>query len=229
MFLAAVLVVTALCTRSGQACMPSNSDGSVTLGETTFVCLVRDNAAYALSKPRADRYSRLTYDQTYEENRDDCQEQLFHIESMGVQSSFRKRYCTEADDGTLLFFPILTAIINVDENGVTDISWDDGCYFTDGSVSESVQTCVANAYGFNTSSPIDSVPAPSQGSDTALTREVCDSEPDGFCDLAVYVAWTGKDSNGNYFGSSGRRFSVFRDYDLQIQYDAMRLFLLNEK
>jgi len=165
----------------------------------------------------------------YERNQDSCRDELFHIESMGVTSSFRKRYCTINDDGDILYFPILTAIITVDESGVTDISWDDGCYFTDSSVSDSVQVCVPNAYSSNSTAAIDSVPEPAEGYDTALTSETCEGEPDGFCDLAVYVAWTGKDVNGRYMGSGGRRFSVYRDYDLQTQYDAMRLFLLNEK
>ena len=161
-----------------------------------------------------------------------CTEQLFHIESMGVRSTFRKSFCAQRNASDLpegertVFFPVLTAVIAVDAGRVTEVTWDDGCYFTDADSPAAQQSCEPNRFALDSRAALDSVPAPAQGSDTALTRAACRSQPRGFCDLAVYVAWTGTDADGRHMGSAGRRFSVFRRYALQPQFDAMRLFLL---
>jgi len=228
------MVVVALAASLGvRACNFPNGDALVTIGDETLVCLVRDNQEYVLSRPRADQYSRITLPGSFAANfaAGGCKEELFHVESLGVQSEFRKRFCAQQSQETTLYFPVLTAILQVDEGKLVNITWDDGCYFTDGSVSSSVQDCVTNAYAINSTAALemDEVEPPARGSDTGLTQESCDSELDFFCDLAVYIAWTGRDKNGNYFASAGRRFRIFRDYALQPQYDAMRLFLLNEK
>jgi hypothetical protein len=140
---------------------------------------------------------------------------------LGVRSSFRKRFCTDNDS----YFPILTAVVNVDMGRVTNITWDDGCYFTSSGVPASVQACEPNAYEMGSPNATSSVAAPQQGQDTALTAASCSApQPAGFCDLTVYIAWTGRDANGNYFGSAGRRMSVFRQYGLQPQFDAMVKF-----
>lgn len=204
------------------ACGPADA-GAFKIGDTTYVCLVLNDEDFVLSTPRADQYSRLTVPASFVDNEATCREDLFHIESMGVRSDFRKRYCDED-----LYFPVLTAIIVVDDGIVQSITWDDGCYFTDDGVSQNTEVCLANAFALNSTDDVDA-PEPAIGADTALTRQACQSQSDAsFCDLAVYVAWTGKDADGNYFASSGRRFSIFRQYALKTQFEAMRLFLLDE-
>jgi len=192
----------------------------VTIGKPTQVCLVKDATSFIAIEPSADSYSRITVLNSYSDLPCDSSGPLFSISSLGVSTGFRKTYCSLGN-----YFPILTAVINVDMGVVKNISWDDGCYFTDDGVSASIQSCAPNAYSAVNTSALTDIPAPANGHDTALTKQSCDGNAPNFCDLAVYVAWVGRDSAGNYMGSAGRRFSIFRNYALDYQQAAMDIFL----
>mmetsp|Transcript_20063 Transcript_20063/g.33122 ORF Transcript_20063/g.33122 Transcript_20063/m.33122 type:complete len:231 (-) Transcript_20063:129-821(-) len=210
-----------------QACNPQG-ETNIKIGSQTYVCLVQNNNKYILGTPRADDYTRLTVPGSFQETQAACTDNYFHIETMGVRSSYRKKF-SNCGTSSNTYFPILVAVINVDMGTVKNVTWDDGCYFTDGDVSTTTQECIANAYSSTTTSALSTIPAPGVGTDTAISEQSCSSQGSTFCDLAVYVTWTGRDVDGNYFGSVGRRFSIFRDYGLKPQFEAMQLFLLDKK
>jgi len=45
--------------------------------------------------------------------------------------------------------------------------------------------------------------------------------PAGFCDLGIYVVWTGTSADGQQLASAGQRFKRFRAYAMANQYLTM--------
>ena len=166
----------------------------------------------------------------------------------GVASSYRKRYANMDDKGEVLgVFPILTLVVSVSNGNVEEVYWDDNCYFNqDGSVGSSgdSMSCVPNAYDLQSNignaSFIDFLnPSNSQvsnaGYDTMISPlDACrtnmqnddstDSLPTGFCDLGIYVAWTGTSADGQRLDSAGRRFRRPRMFGMEAQYPTMLNF-----
>ena len=208
------LIVMAVAT---VGCSPQNYD-TVKIGVSTYVCL-SIGGNFTVLRPIADDYARSVVSNSYVRNSITCLNELISVQSMGVVSPFRKSFCSAQR-----FFPILTVIISVELGKVTRVDFDDGCYFTNDEVAVTTQQCLPNAFANNSTAAV-SVSLPSYGSDTAITQASCAQESETFCDLAVYVAWTGRDVDGNYFTSAGRRFSVLSDYALQTQFKAMQEFL----
>ena len=88
-----------------------------------------------------------------------------------------------------------------------------------------------NAYNLSTNQPATvNNTDPNSGMDCAIVQPSCNTPaqfskatiPPGFCDLGVYVVWTGTDAAGVEFSSAGRRFRRFRDYGMQTQLSAMQ-------
>jgi hypothetical protein len=146
-------------------------------------------------------------------------------------------------------FTVLSLVVSVNEGVVTDIAWDDGCYFcsdTDTSnplyrdaVSKTPEasygwmvpeksTCKFNSYLTMTNS---SAAWPSLGGRNCLkTHDQCmaagcynNATGTSCCDLKVYVAWQGSDAAGRHFTSSSKRFSRFRQYSISSLYDSALL------
>ena len=142
----------------------------------------------------------------------------FYVESMGVVATYKKTYISHCGGG--IVFPIITAVITADRGTVTDVYWDDGCYLCadDGNTAESSMGCMPNAYTLQGKA---TTVADGLGKDCGLTRDKCLTKSDTFCDLNLYVVWTGTDMNGNYFRSAGKRFSRFREYAMPSLFSAM--------
>jgi len=135
--------------------------------------------------------------------------------SIGIpsfQKAYRRVDAVNGATSTSVTFPVLMAVIRVDEGKVKEIIWDDTCEWCESS------SCSANTYDYSGIvvrpeakscyiPDIDCVVPNSeynvQGWSGALAR-VKSSEQ---CSLKVYVTWTGTDANGFHFLSAASRFS----------------------
>eukprot|EP00543_Licmophora_paradoxa_P011665 CAMPEP_0202474374 /NCGR_PEP_ID=MMETSP1360-20130828/92352_1 /ASSEMBLY_ACC=CAM_ASM_000848 /TAXON_ID=515479 /ORGANISM="Licmophora paradoxa, Strain CCMP2313" /LENGTH=202 /DNA_ID=CAMNT_0049101499 /DNA_START=512 /DNA_END=1119 /DNA_ORIENTATION=+ len=124
-----------------------------------------------------------------------------HTAAQAQLSFLRVFYDVEKDR----IYPFLTAVLDVRHGNVVGIAWDDACVFC------SPGYCEENMYNFQgVPSSVLGVSSPSKG--CYFTREQCDeiaSNGETDCDLTLYVVWTGTDSRGKSFQSSGNRFSQF--------------------
>jgi hypothetical protein len=174
----------------------------------------------------------------------------FYVSSMGVNSEYKKTYAYinyGRSNGPITissWFPIVTAVIQVHLGEVQAVYWDDGCYYcpwsSEGS-QPSLMNCISNAYALDNGPsklmpPLTNVtkkqidPAGHNGNlgyDCMMTQSACTQSgtgKSGFCDLGVYIVWTGTDINNHQFASAGRRFRRFRDYYMEPQFQAMTRF-----
>jgi hypothetical protein len=130
-----------------------------------------------------------------------------YMESMGVKSNYKKLFASSQRE---FFFPILTTIITVAQGVVTSVTWDDGCYFCADSTAQeqldpttaSQSGCKQNAFNMvnsTTFTPKELAPLGSEGGmDCGLSQSDCLAQVDSatapipdFCDLALYVVWSG--------------------------------------
>lgn len=141
----------------------------------------------------------------------ECEPSLFYGESMGVKAIYKKMYAScPPSSPAARFIPIVTLVIQVDFGEVQSLIWDDGCFSTCSQNPDASNSCVNNAFDLSNNQPLQT--SQDVGEDCGRTGDSCSE--DGECDLNVYVVWTGRDANGNYFASAGRRFSIFTQYGL---------------
>ena len=236
-FLVSVSVSVSACLLEGQ-----DNEG-VKIGEPTNVCLVINGEKVSFIQPEADTFSRFSLqgsyndmascDETYYASSEVCPfdgsvagcpsnppasgfSTNFYVESMGVQTRYKKLMANPCSSGGVTLFPLLTVIVTVLEGKVVGVNWDDGCYMCDPGVDDGENPCILNAYNTTTNQPIPEETldgAQITGKDCAVTQSFCDKSSDkGLCDMNVYVVWTGDDVDGRKFTSAGRRFERFRDY-----------------
>jgi len=127
-----------------------------------------------------------------------------HVESFKVLSQMRRFY----DYATSSVFPYLTAIVDVDEGEVVNISWDDACLFCDAS------DCRENTYLVDGTAVISNE-INSKGCAVSVNDCTRDTAK---CDLSVYVVWTGTDSNGKLLDSVNGRFGAFGGSTIREQF-----------
>ena len=163
----------------------------------------------------------------------------FYANVMGVPSMYRKRYAYISGQNISAVFPIVTLVIQVDGGVVKQVFWDDDCYFNEGGEpipsTYTMLNCRFNAYDLATNSGNGTfqrflnpsgTTVSTIGYDCSLTVNACRSGlspdqkvlPAGFCDLAIYVVWTGTSADGQQLASAGQRFRRFRAYAMANQY-----------
>jgi hypothetical protein len=105
----------------------------------------------------------------------------------GVQKIYQERVCTDGALTSVLYFPILTAIVHVDQGVVNGISWDNGCYFCQTDSPE----CVLDAYNPATLTKItDSEFKGCSRSSTQCSGDECDLKVGVFCEKRThYASW----------------------------------------
>lgn len=129
--------------------------------------------------------------------------------------------------------PLYTVIIKMDTGVVTDIGWDDGCFFC----AENTDECMHNSFSVNSSTEISddtyrgcrkatdecypetftnaaTNSTNSSSSSTNVTLTTSD------CDLKIFVTWTGTDKNGQYLRSASKRFSRYRAFGIATAYQS---------
>lgn len=126
--------------------------------------------------------------------------------------------------------PVWTAIIKMDNGVVTDIGWDDGCFFC----AENGADCVNNAVDVNGTAEIVSDALRSCREPSATCYPPTQPLPNGTasgsvaqqnltdtgCDLKVFLTWTGTDRKGQFLRSAGKRFSRFRQFGIATMYQS---------
>lgn len=129
--------------------------------------------------------------------------------------------------------PVYTMIVSMADGVVTDIGWDDGCFFC----AENGDDCVKSALNATTSTLIDSDTfvgcrstadtcyPPARPLPNATAGDGGNSTGNATltlspCDLKVFVTWTGTDKNGQYLTSAGQRFSRYRAFGIATMYQS---------
>jgi len=160
----------------------------------------------------------------------------FDISSMGVFSSYPRIYKTltyspsntGVATGDITTIPVYTAIIQMDNGVVSNIGWDDGCFFC----AENTDTCAFSAFNANASLPIadstlrgcrkasDECYADAFTNDQATNTTGNATLTAGNCDLKIFLTWTGTDRNGQYLRSANKRFSRYRAFGVATAYQA---------
>jgi len=206
-------------------CTDSSLPPLVTIGKKTTICLILannlkwddNNVRYLRMsfQPVADEFSRFIVPASYK----DLVSQRSNINALGQMLndnsdiaihassqqavSYQKLYYHNAEEK---IYPQLTAIIQVEEGVVREISWDDGCIFC------KELECGRNTYGYDGQRA--SINTPTGG--CGKTKSACDEgvdNPNPGCDISFHVVWTGTDANGTPFQSSAYRFSAFPKQD----------------
>ena len=137
------------------------------------------------------------------------------VGSSGVPS-YQKAYRRVDSLQNSVTFPVLMAVIRVEEGKVKEITWDDTCNWCD------TNRCAPNTYNFAGESALadskacflpdsECVVAGTEvqrtiyrdNGDASVTQ--VQSQPE--CALKVYITWSGTDSKGFHFLSSATRFS----------------------
>lgn len=147
----------------------------------------------------------------------------YYVSVQGVSSSYRKRYAQmdpDSSTGVSAVIPITTLVVSVDNGVVKSVYWSDGCFFSKTRLPG--VDCAFNAYDYEFLLPEQQYagflnPDPnaktSVGYDTLMSPSDCLAlgQPSGFCDLGVYVVWTGTSADGKQLVSANPRFSRFRN------------------
>jgi len=133
--------------------------------------------------------------------------------SLGMPS-YQKAYRRVDDSATAssVTFPVLMAVIRVEEGKVMEITWDETCEWC------SEDRCAANTYDYkgvgvlpeSKSCFIPDEECVKAGTETQVSpdgNQITRVESKPECDLKVYVTWTGTDSKGFHFLSAATRFS----------------------
>lgn len=161
----------------------------------------------------------------------------FDIAAGGVFAPFPKIYkrikYTPTASGFALAnietLPLYTVIIKMDTGVVTDIGWDDGCFFCP----ENTDECMHNSFSVNSSTEIsddtyrgcrkttdecypETFTNASSTSSSSNTTNLTTSD----CDLKIFVTWTGTDKNGQYLRSASKRFSRYRAFGIATAYQS---------
>ena len=135
--------------------------------------------------------------------------------SDGTSKETSQRLYIDWDGGSApkKVFPVYTLTISAKMGVVSDVVWDDGCYFCeddltisqsdDPSAGQCVNSVVVN--GTVTDVTVANT-APNNG-------KMCWTDEDGSkSDLKIYIGWTGTDKSGRSFTSAGERFSRYKAY-----------------
>jgi hypothetical protein len=133
------------------------------------------------------------------------------VGSLGMPS-YQKAYRLVASSTSSVTFPVLMAVIRVEEGKVMDITWDDTCDWC------SADRCAANTYNYKGEAVLtdskacyfpddECVRAGTATQVPYLGNQITQIESKPECDLKVYVTWTGTDSKGFHFLSAATRFS----------------------
>jgi hypothetical protein len=147
------------------------------------------------------------------------------LQSMGIPS-YQKSYRrvdsaalnlvpTPHYDVSTVTFPILMAVIRVDEGKVVGITWDDTCDWCDAG------RCAPNTYSYDgvlkmgvgaNACYVPDAECVVPGTEAVLSRngptdKATQVKAQDLCQLKVYVTWTGTDSEGFHFLSAASRFS----------------------
>lgn len=145
----------------------------------------------------------------------------YYVSVQGVSSSYRKRYAqmdTSAQGRVAAVLPLTTAVVQVDNGVVKSVYWSDGCFFNENRAKAT--DCIFNAFDLtNQIDPeqynqfLNPTGETTLGYDTSLTPQQCTQQgnPPGFCDLGIYIVWTGTSLDGKQLVSANPRFSRFRD------------------
>lgn len=158
----------------------------------------------------------------------------FDIASHGAFSPFPRVYkklvyMPDRQGGataTIYTVPTYTVIIKLDQGKVTDIGWDDGCFFC----AENTDECMHTGLDTNYTAEIPSVDF--RGCRKSHTECYPDTMPvanstdanvtlaQTGCDLKVFVTWTGTDKNGQFLRSASKRFSRYRQFGIATLYQS---------
>jgi hypothetical protein len=126
--------------------------------------------------------------------------------------------------------PTYTAIIKLTDGVVTDIGWDDGCFFCP----ENTDECMHTGLDVNTTDEImnpifrgcrktmeqcypPTMPAANGTADGGAANVTVAQTG---CDLKVFLTWTGTDRNGQYLRSASKRFSRYRQFGIATLYQS---------
>ena len=101
---------------------------------------------------------------------------------------------------------------------MTDINWDDGCFFCSTGDPECVPYALDASNEFVTPETGHTSCAQPNFDATCVQQTVPPFT--NVCDLKLYVVWAGTDSQGNSFSSSGLRFSQYRAFGLGSLYNS---------
>jgi hypothetical protein len=127
--------------------------------------------------------------------------------------------------------PVYTMIISLAEGVVTEIGWDDGCFFC----AENGADCIDTAFNLTDMSLIPNTPlrgcrseqATCYPTDRPLANVTTDGNSTGNtslsiseCDFKLFVTWTGTDRNKQYMRSAGQRFSRYRQFGVATMYQS---------
>lgn len=223
------------------ACYPEGFSKTVSLGKETYVCVVigrldwlaaNNNNSYIRipSLVTADTVSSVAVKGAWTSSsygQDDLIRRLsiensqndavtISVESMGIMS-FQKLYRQPTSNVTqALTFPLLMAVIYVDNGDVKSILWDDTCKWCDSN------HCLSSTYDFEGNieqSHSDGkscfIPDTQCKLTTGSVRTAnanAGTAINSLCDLNVFITWTGTDSEGKFLKSAGSRFSrISRD------------------
>jgi hypothetical protein len=166
----------------------------------------------------------------------------FDVSAIGAVSTYPRVYkrltytpnAAGGADGDIITIPLYTVIISLTDGVVSDIAWDDGCFFCP----ENTEECAFSAYSVNGTGAIldpslrgcrktsgecypDSyTTAGTNATSSAATTDVNATLVDGGCDLKVFVTFTGTDRNGMYLRSAGKRFSRYRQFGIATAYQS---------
>ena len=182
-----------------------------------------------------------------------CKYTVVHLESHGKKSLTKafKVYASEDAKKPTYVYPVLTAVVSVNQGKVAAITWDDGCYFCDGVVQvadgknplcqpnmfigaketlkplneEQLERAQVDGGGKNCLVYGEGSSSFQESNSNNANQEDCSNE--GECDLKVFVVWTGTDANGDYFKSAGLRFSRFQQFSVSALYTSGRSLALD--
>ena len=166
--LATVAILALALPQTAVSCAPQGVDTIAKVGDKTYVCLVVNSKRVTLFMPKADEYTRITLQGSFNSTSFDtetltspssgecttstvfntnepkaCKYSVVHVESMGKRSLAKAYKVYHHDSNTPKWsFPILTAVISVKNGKVQGITWDDGCHFCQDETDE----CVSNIF-----------------------------------------------------------------------------------
>lgn len=126
-----------------------------------------------------------------------------------------KLYIDVDSNGNQVVYPLYTAIVHVVQGKASYVTFDEGCFLGCDDTGTGVGTCGANCK--------DAAADPHQMRSCYMTAAECqdvptaDSPDANTCDLKLFVVWTGTDASGQFFVSSGKRFSRFRSFPVGVQ------------
>lgn len=209
-----------LLAQEAASCRPFTEENKVTIGRQTYICLTLSrlnwyhNGTYMriASEPTADQLSSIAIGSAWASADYDLDTALYKlkvpfnegeglgvsVESMGKMSYQKAFRYVRSVDGELqgVTFPLLMAIVFVEEGKVVSIDWDHTCNWCEN------KNCAHNTYDYN-GTDIKS----GSGCFVEDSQCVVSGGATKLCELKVFVTWTGTDSKGRYLLSATNRLS----------------------